>query len=124
MHKRNVSLRRFFYAHKTYIIIESYQNRSLIGLILLNSVCPKFISNWPVSQKIGFQIFEVLLHTKSVCATNTRPGGKSPIQLYRKHILLKSKIKTLASADPGRGQGVRTPPPPWKITSCMSFYRE
>ena len=27
-----------------------------------------------------------------------------------------------ASADPEGGQGVRTPPPPWKITSYLCFY--
>ena len=65
----------------------------------LNSVCTKFISNEPVFRKIGVQIFEVLLYIKTVCATNTRPfgevGGKSPIKLYRQHILLKLKIKML-----------------------------
>ena len=53
----------------------------------MNSVCPKFISNWPVFRKIGTRIFEVLLYTKSVRVTNTRPlgevGGKSSLQLYR-----------------------------------------
>ena len=39
----------------------------------LNSVCPKIISNQPVFRKIGVRIFEVLLYTKSVRATKTRP---------------------------------------------------
>ena len=42
----------------------------------LNSVCPKSISNKPVFRKMGGRIFEVLLYTKSVCATNTRPFGE------------------------------------------------
>ena len=42
----------------------------------LNSVCPKFISNKQVFRKIGVRIFEVLLYTKFVRATNTRPFGE------------------------------------------------
>ena len=36
----------------------------------------------------------------------------------------KQEWDTLASADPEGGAGSPDPPPPWKITSYMGFYRE
>ena len=38
--------------------------------------------------------------------------------------LTRLSTGNVASADPEGGQGVRTPSPPWKITSYMGFYRE
>ena len=55
--KRNVSMRRFFYAPKNVCFIDSYSNGSKIGPL----VSQIFFEKVSIS-KIGVQIFEFLLY--------------------------------------------------------------
>ena len=59
VHKRNVSMRHFFYAPKTYVIIDSYKKKIINSSYSLNPVCTKF-SNFQ-----GFTVFGWLYHSLS-----------------------------------------------------------
>ena len=59
--KRNVSGRRFFFAAKTYVIIDSYKIVHIKSLFSEYIFIPMFISNQRVFRSIGVRIFENLL---------------------------------------------------------------
>ena len=61
--KRNVSRRRFFYTPKTYVIIDSYSNRSWIGSILWIQCVPNSFRIWEY-----FGHDQTLLWTCVACA--------------------------------------------------------
>ena len=64
--------------------------------------------------------------TNSERCTSERSGSELVECLTQDRGAVGSSLTgvTASSVDPEGGQGVLTPPPPWKITSYMGFYEE